>query len=677
MAQQQWGAPYGWVPFHQNPGAPAAAAGAGAAGSGGSQPMFMLSPMTAMGTPMMVMTPPNHHGSHSVLSRPHSVAFGSPPQPPPPGAMYPIINFNWQRGMSQQPQQMHQRQLMQQPDVTAQEHHESGLLFRPDLVANSSDFAQPTYSNEGQEQQPCYINTLDHRETRGVSMPPVIESSQWAPKPPPRSKRASRMGSRSSLADSNNGNIDVKELTQKLQTLETIADQPPIRPPRRKKSRSQLNNSATLPRDFALQSIAEYEMPPSTALDHESQSTSRPSIPQPGAGESGLGQPPETKVAASKPEIETPQSATKPSIPQPAGIVSRVSSECAVADLKMPISTVEGNSNPVVPMPNIADELFVPTQEIIDYLVPTIEQPSIPQPNPATISPEIFLTETGSKFDFSITVPMPKSNTSRKSSDASGGSRSSAQSIRDEIIDGLHQMGSNVKILKQGVHKIYEDLKPVPTYASPNKKGQQNKQTISAADDEAKEVNTAVEDEENPYETLSVKENNNVINASESESESNCYDIQNDFRATFFGIAKDEDTNSSSNNSSEEGGDVTPTELRPEILIEVEKEEIIEEVENREKSPADHKLAGTGRTAAEDSALSSETEEVLSDTETIDVSLDGLDANSLAGSKTDKIASLNNRDYDDDDDDVVEEEAEDHDIKDDYDTLMFKAQYIC
>ena len=71
------------------------------------------------------------------------------------------------------------------------------------------------------------------------------------------------------------------------------------------------------------------------------------------------------------------------------------------------------------------------------------------------------------------------------------------------------------------------------------------------------------------------------------------------------------------------------------------------------------------------SALSSETEEVCSDTETIDVSLDGLDANSLAGSKTDKIANLNNRDYEE-----SEEEAEDHDIKDDYDTLMFKAQYI-
>ena len=100
---------------------------------------------------------------------------------------------------------------------------------------------------------------------------------------------------------------------------------------------------------------------------------------------------------------------------------------------------------------------------------------------------------------------MPKRRTSRESSDASGGSRSSAQSIRDEIIDGLHKMGSNVKILKQGVNKIYEDLKPVPTYASPTKKGQQNKQTVSAADDEnevAKEANTAVEDLEGDSQNL-------------------------------------------------------------------------------------------------------------------------------------------------------------------------------
>ena len=55
----------------------------------------------------------------------------------------------------------------------------------------------------------------------------------------------------------------------------------------------------------------------------------------------------------------------------------------------------------------------------------------------------------------------------------------------------------------------------------------------------------------------------------------------------------------SSDNTSEDGGDVTPTELRPEVLIEVEnKEEIVEEVE---KSPVDNKLAGNGRTAAEDS----------------------------------------------------------------------------
>ena len=246
MSQQQWGAPYGWVPFHQDHGLPGGGVnvpvgpGGGVANGVAQQPMFMLSPM-------MVMTPP--HGSQNMLSRPHSVAYGAPP--PPGAAMYPMINFNWQRQPSH---------LQQQPDVTAQEHHVSGLLFRPDLVATSSESSQPMYSNEGQEQQqPCYINTLDHREVRGVSLPPVIESNQWAPKPPPRSKRASRMGSRSSLADSANGSIDVEELTQKLQRLETRVDtQPPKRPPRRKKSRAQLNHSATLPRDFGLQSIAEY-----------------------------------------------------------------------------------------------------------------------------------------------------------------------------------------------------------------------------------------------------------------------------------------------------------------------------------------------------------------------------------------------------------------------------------
>ena len=58
----------------------------------------------------------------------------------------------------------------------------------------------------------------------------------------------------------------------------------------------------------------------------------------------------------------------------------------------------------------------------------------------------------------------------------------------------------------------------------------------------------------------------------------------------------------SSDNTSEDGGDVTPTELRPEVLIEVEKEDIVEEVEKREKSPAsDHKLSAAAGRAAEDS----------------------------------------------------------------------------
>ena len=66
--------------------------------------------------------------------------------------MYPFVNFNWQ----QQPNII-------QPDVTqGQEHHVSGLLFHPDLVADN----QPTYANDAGDtqedfssQQPCYMNT--------------------------------------------------------------------------------------------------------------------------------------------------------------------------------------------------------------------------------------------------------------------------------------------------------------------------------------------------------------------------------------------------------------------------------------------------------------------------------------------------------------------------------------
>ena len=117
---------------------------------------------------------------------------------------------------------------------------------------------------------------------------------------------------------------------------------------------------------------------------------------------------------------------------------------------------------------------------------------------------------------------MPKRRPSR---DLDG----SFQSIRDEIIDGLQKMGSNVNFLKQGVVKIYEDLKPIPvvaaptmpTYASPTKKGQIKVEKVKINKD-----NDDEEEEENPYETMIVKDDTNNTNTLAYD------DIQKDFRYT-------------------------------------------------------------------------------------------------------------------------------------------------
>ena len=220
--------------------------------------------------------------------------------------------------------------------------------------------------------------------------------------------------------------------------------------------------------------------------------------------------------------------------------------------------------------------------------------------------------------------------------------KSPEQSIRDEIIDGLHKMGSNVNVLKKGVHKIYEDLRPIPAYATPVKKGQ-NRQSVI----ENENVETTKDDnDEDPYETMTVRSNKN-------DDKREYDDVQTEFRSTFFGISKDHDSDSEEDTKSENSneGDVTPTGDA------IEEEDDKEEHSEKEKNPKKQELI------VDDSAESS-TEEVLSDTETIDVSLnDVLDANSSrSGSKADKVA-LENKDYDD------EEEA----MKDEYDTLMFKA----
>lgn len=495
--------------------------------------------------------------------------------------MYPLVNFNWQRSQqSQQPQP---------PDVTSQEHHVSGLLFRPDLVQPNYSNEQPTYAND-QTEQPSYANTLDQRKARGTSLPPVIKANEWAPKPPPRSKRSSRMGSRSSLADSVNS-IDVTVLTAKLNQLavksdpEPVPQPPPRRPPRRKKGK--LKNSATLPRDFGgLHSIAEYDL----ENDHDKV---KPLIPQP--------MDPIESMADSKLD-------PKPSVPMPSG--SSSSSDAAEA--------------PVVPMPAAAPS---PNEAVNN------EKPTIPQPDGLLQSDHVGKVE---KTYFSVTLPMPVRR--RESHSRLERSRTtSLQSIRDEIIDGLQKMGENVSVLKQGVVKIYEDLKPpIPTYAQP--------QPRKSRDTEKKQ--------ENPYETVTFGNEQLVVpliaqEKPQEELPTTLVDnaaIQEDnadraFRAAFFGIDTYQD-------ELEDEGDVTPTG---------------EEEENEEKPQGEPVIPQQSKSQEPDEACKededSSTEEILSDTETIDVSMD-IDEQSLASAGKSREQK-------------AEKEYEDN--RDNYNELMYKA----
>lgn len=479
------------------------------------------------------------------------MAFGAPP------AVYPLVNFNWQR----QPQQ--------QPDVTAQEHHVSGLLFRPDLVANSTENEQPSYANNqptyanenevGQE-QPCYMNTAEQRGARGVSMPPVIQPQDWTPQPPPRSKRPSRMGSRSSLAGSVNS-IDVNELTSKLNQLASV-NPTPVRPPRRKRADKQkLKHSATLPRDF-------------------------------GAGLHSIAEDCEQK---------------KPLIPQPSGSTSAADNNAKIPSVPMPTGP-KTEELPVVPMP-----LAEP------------EKPIIPQPE--------GLIE---KNYFSVTLPMPASKRPAQSRSRAA----SLHSIRDEIIEGLQKMGENVNVLKQGVSKIYEDLRPAaaPTYAQPRRS--KDFHPPQKEDEETKEAS-----KENPYETVNYRQG--LVTAPPPPSALaiavNDHDPDRAFRATFFGIDSGYAVPKPSNedqadDDDNDDGDVTPT---------GDEEEVIKDEEI--------KVEATIKVEEEDEESS--TEEVLSDTETIDVSFDG-----------ESLASADKHGKKDD-----AEEEDDDDVRDEYNELMYKA----
>ena len=260
-------------------------------------------------TPMspIILLPPNEASEVAMttdLLRPHSVAFGQ--------SFYPQMHFQWQP--SQQPPQPLQPQ--QQPDVTQEHHHVSGLLFPgPDLVSGQACYSndqQPTYAND--QDQPQYINA---REARGASMPPQIQGKDWTPKPPPRSKRPSRMGSRGSLADPFSVTVHPEELSEKLKTLEV--NEAPQRPPRRRKKNHCLKSatSHTLPRDFGLHSIAEDEKVNEGAAG-------KPTVPMPGLD----GSKDVSKAQDHLPVVPMPggakqeavnSSEEKPSIPQPDG----------------------------------------------------------------------------------------------------------------------------------------------------------------------------------------------------------------------------------------------------------------------------------------------------------------------------------------------------------------------
>ena len=180
---------------------------------------------------------------------------------------------------------------------------------------------QPTYANEhDQQQQPQYINS---RDARGASLPPQIQAAEWKPQPPPRSKRASRVGSRGSLNALKGFDFNPQELTEKLQDLSAKEKSMPKRPPRRKKQGFRKSaTSHTLPRDFGLHSIAEDDNKPmvpmpgleaspssgKTGEDHQWPLMKQPLVPMPKADD-----------LEAVTVVRKEQSEEKPSIPQPDG----------------------------------------------------------------------------------------------------------------------------------------------------------------------------------------------------------------------------------------------------------------------------------------------------------------------------------------------------------------------
>ena len=78
----------------------------------------------------------------------------------------------------------------------------------------------------------------------------TLKASDWTPKPPPRSKRNSRMGSQTSLLGSTE--VNAKELSEKLKILEHpvhVGPNAPKRPPRFKRDKRIRKRSCAYPID--------------------------------------------------------------------------------------------------------------------------------------------------------------------------------------------------------------------------------------------------------------------------------------------------------------------------------------------------------------------------------------------------------------------------------------------
>ena len=233
-------------------------------------PMMQQQMMEAMSP--RVQSPTNEGGQfHPVY---HPVFVGWQPAPPPQG--------DW----PDQPP----------PDVIADPQQEEPFQqFPPDVVPGTQELPdatyinqvedQPTYMNDVQpegpvqgslpatlpakDEEPSYMNQADR--LRGTSLPPQVSSSNFSPKPPPRSRRGSRRGSLLSLNQIGQG-FDPEHLSDKLKKMNfggstaSLKDMHPThkdpktmpsRPPRRKDHL----RKAAINREFKNLSVINEDLP--------------------------------------------------------------------------------------------------------------------------------------------------------------------------------------------------------------------------------------------------------------------------------------------------------------------------------------------------------------------------------------------------------------------------------